>query len=184
MSDKTEDTESKITCRNCGIENVPDWKDGLCITCARDKVLDGSSDSSSSSDNTQELDEIFTKYTKQVIDMCHGNRPDVADESAKAKQALLDWHNKQMRITYQKGYQDGLLKENKIATKYKTGSRFDRYEVVERLTKGGKHKTHNVRLLVKCLDCDELNIRYANRLSTKHMGCTYANNKLKESSNG
>ena len=46
--------------------------------------------------NTQELDEIFTKYTKQVIDMCHGNRPDVADESAKAKQAILDWHNKQV----------------------------------------------------------------------------------------
>ena len=46
--------------------------------------------------NTQELDEIFTKYTKQVIDMCHGNRPDVADESAKAKQAILDWHNKQI----------------------------------------------------------------------------------------
>ena len=44
-----------------------------------------------------ELDEIFTKYTKQVIDMCHGNRPDVADESAKAKQALLDWHNKQVK---------------------------------------------------------------------------------------
>ena len=45
-------------------------------------------------DNTQELDVIFNKYTKQVIDMCHGNRPDVADESAKAKQAILDWHNK------------------------------------------------------------------------------------------
>ena len=39
-------------------------------------------------DNTQEIDKIFTKYTKQVIDMCHGNRPDVADESAKAKQAI------------------------------------------------------------------------------------------------
>ena len=45
---------------------------------------------------SKDLDEIFTKYTKQVIDMCHGNRPDVADESAKAKQAILDWHNKQV----------------------------------------------------------------------------------------
>ena len=44
--------------------------------------------------NAQELDEIFTKYTKQVIDMCHGNRPDVADESAKAKQAITDWRDK------------------------------------------------------------------------------------------
>ena len=48
-------------------------------------------------DNSQEIDEIFTKYTKQVIDMCHGNRPDVADESAQAKQAILDWHNKQVK---------------------------------------------------------------------------------------
>jgi hypothetical protein len=47
-------------------------------------------------DGRQELDEIFTKYTKQVIDMCNGNRPDVADESAKAKQAIADWHNKQI----------------------------------------------------------------------------------------
>ncbi len=30
-------------------------------------------------DGRQELDEIFTKYTKQVIDMCNGNRPDVAE---------------------------------------------------------------------------------------------------------
>lgn len=30
---------NRIICRNCGREDVPDWKDGLCITCARNKVL-------------------------------------------------------------------------------------------------------------------------------------------------
>ena len=67
--------------------------------------------------NTQELDEIFTKYTKQVIDMCHGNRPDVADESAKAKQAILDWHNKQIeevldRLLVASNYTDRQFSEN------------------------------------------------------------------------
>jgi len=34
------DNTGKITCSNCGAENVPDWDGkGHCITCARDLVL-------------------------------------------------------------------------------------------------------------------------------------------------
>jgi len=29
----------KITCNTCGRKDVPNWKDGNCIKCARDKVL-------------------------------------------------------------------------------------------------------------------------------------------------
>ena len=35
----TNNPTGKITCKTCGRENVVDWKDGNCITCARDKIL-------------------------------------------------------------------------------------------------------------------------------------------------
>ena len=37
--DKLLSETQQITCKTCGVENVPDWKDGDCITCARYKIL-------------------------------------------------------------------------------------------------------------------------------------------------
>ena len=37
--DKLLSETQQITCKTCSVENVPDWKDGDCITCARYKIL-------------------------------------------------------------------------------------------------------------------------------------------------
>lgn len=50
----------KITCKTCGKENVSDWKDGDCITCARDKIL-GSETRVGLQEIREQLDKIFTK---------------------------------------------------------------------------------------------------------------------------
>jgi|ERR1044072_4865170 hypothetical protein len=50
----------KITCIDCGKQNVPNWDGkGRCITCARDKVLEQQPEDG-------ELQDILTRFKRQV----------------------------------------------------------------------------------------------------------------------
>lgn len=60
---------SKITCKTCGKENVPDWNGkGQCITCSRDEVLGVNSKLRATLTNAvrwlQEYHELETDLTK------------------------------------------------------------------------------------------------------------------------
>ena len=52
-------------------------------------------------DNTQELDEILNTYAKAYYEAKHESELNTCDWAmGKAKQAILDWHNKQILAEY------------------------------------------------------------------------------------
>lgn len=66
-------------------------------------------------DNTQELDVILFEAIEAAATYTHNVTAEEADYiQNKAKQAITDWHNKQIEGTYRKGYQAGHQKGSTV----------------------------------------------------------------------
>lgn len=63
---------------------------------------------------TGELSKIVTTYTKAVISMCSGNKPDVSDDAKRLKTKILAWHETEKQ-KYAMAYADEIV-GNDMAT--------------------------------------------------------------------